>query len=257
MYNDRIYPNINWMRGATKFSSLLQEIAIISITSKEKNHYRFRIKNGVTRKLRDIEDAKDYTQSEYQLSTELINRIDGDSVFYDVGGYHGYHTILGSIGQKVYTFEPEPENLQHLKENIELNSDQDIEVIENPLWSREEELEISTSKGGSSHIGDGKKQIKRRATALDEFVLGTDRQPPDIIKIDVEGAEYHVIKGGKNVLEKYQPELIIGVHRGGRIEKLGGSEKELRELLDRMGYDISKEIERGKEIHLIAEQIPT
>lgn len=257
LYHDRVYPKIKWMRGATKLSALLQKIAVNSISREEESYNIINIKEGETRKIKDTEIVEKYTKDEYRLSVEIINRIDGDSVFYDVGGYHGYHTILGSIGQKVYTFEPEPENLQHLKENIELNSDQDIEVIENPLWSREEELDISTGKGGSSHIGDGNNQIKRRATALDEFVLGTDRQPPDIIKIDVEGAEYHVLKGGERVLEKYQPELIIELHRGGRIEELGGSEKELRELLDRMGYDISKEIERGGEVHLTAVQMPT
>lgn len=257
LYHDRIYPKIKWIRGATKLSSLLQKIAVNSISREEESHSIINIKDGETRKVKGTEIVEKYTKNEYRLSVEIINRIDGDSVFYDVGGYHGYHTILGSIGQKVYTFEPEPENLQHLKENIELNSNQDLEVIENPLWSREEELEISTGKGGRSHIGDGNKQIKRRATTLDEFVLGTNHQPPDIIKIDVEGAEYHVLKGGKRVLEKYQPELIIEVHRGGRIGELGGSEKEVRELLDRMGYDISKEIERGGEVHLIAEQMPT
>ena len=250
-YGQKIFPKISKLRGTTRAKDILGKLFVKLITSKEKDCYTLFIDKKNVRKIKNIEDIATFVGIEHSQSIKMIDSISSNSIVYDIGGYHGYHTILGTLGKKVYTFEPDPENLKILKENISLNPEQDILLIEKPVWDKEEKITIVTGKKGKSHIGE--EGLTKEAVTLDQFVFKEKNSPPDFMKIDVEGAEYKVLKGAEKVLEKYKPKLMIEVHKGERIQQIGGSEKELVKLLRSKGYNTIKEIKRGKETHLFLE----
>ena len=55
---------------------------------------------------------------------------------------------------------------------------------------------------------------------------------PDVIKIDVEGAEYDVLKGAINTLQKYKPNILLATHDC----HLPGVKDKCVQLLQQLGY---------------------
>ena len=56
-----------------------------------------------------------------------------------------------------------------------------------------------------------------------------------LIKIDTEGAELDIIKGGMNTIQKYQPKMICEINGFG-LKQMGTSEREFREFMAQLGY---------------------
>lgn len=133
-------------------------------------------------------------------TTEWISSLPAGSVLYDIGANCGSYALLaGSLGLKVYAFEPAPFNFQRLVENIEANGLQDrVTPIQMALsddfgtcgfdWSSEE-------PGAASHTQIPKGDIP--TVRLDSL-----KPVPDYIKIDVDGHELAVIRGGVGVWPK-------------------------------------------------------
>jgi hypothetical protein len=72
-------------------------------------------------------------------------------------------------------------------------------------------------------------------TTLDEFLLQNSISQVDVMKIDVEGAEYFVFRGAANLLERPNAPLIL--YEGGYLSKgFGYHPVETMWLLERHGY---------------------
>jgi hypothetical protein len=124
------------------------------------------------------------------------------------------------------------ENFRKIEKNIDLNPEKNIELHKKAVWS--EETKIGTSGDlGQSHI-DGEGETE--AITLDNFF--SKRKDPDVIKIDVEGAEGHVITGAEKLLKRSSPTLFIEVHFGGRLESYDSSYNEIKEKLKNYGYSL-------------------
>jgi FkbM family methyltransferase len=132
-----------------------------------------------------------------------IQQVKG-KVAYDIGGNVGeVAAILSSNFQLVYSFEPAKESLAKLEELSKRKPNIipiGMAVTEN---SGEIDLIVASSsikKGqlvSGNYLENWGKQIGVRrvpAISIDEF--SKDHYPPDFIKIDVEGHELSVIKGG-------------------------------------------------------------
>jgi hypothetical protein len=61
------------------------------------------------------------------------------------------------------------------------------------------------------HLGDDG-QMEVSTVALDQFVFGTAVAAPHSIKIDVEGAEFSVLQGAREVLSQHRPALLLATH---------------------------------------------
>jgi hypothetical protein len=68
---------------------------------------------------------------------------------------------------------------------------------------------LSGSKGRSIAYAD---ELTVDMVALDEWIKDNDEQPPDIVKIDVEGGEILVLKGMTGLLHSAQPVLLLELH---------------------------------------------
>jgi hypothetical protein len=122
-----------------------------------------------------------------------------------------------------------------------LNPDLDIELFEKAVWSQDTELEVETGREGENQVGKGRQTVD--AVRLDDTL---DSQP-DILKIDVEGAEGHVLTGARSLLEESHPTLFIEFHFDGRIESFGHNYAELKNFLENLSYTIVYKQDRGSE----------
>jgi FkbM family methyltransferase len=182
-----------------------------------------------------------------------------DMVFADIGANQGEFSLFAASVLKkgrVLAFEPTQHQLGLLQNNIALNQFENIEVYPYGLFDKEEKLEIFTSENRSLHAGkheglssvyrSDERQISEGFIDLKvfdtEFAEQLDRL--DAVKIDVEGAEFPVLKGMRSTLEKFKPVLIIEMN-GETFEQAGYSLDEVSGYLDQLGY-IPNRLFRGR-----------
>lgn len=95
---------------------------------------------------------------------------------------------------KVYSVEPEPNNLLLLKENIKNNPTENITVINNAIW-HEQKTVLITNKGGNSSIINetNDESVEVLAITIQDFIDLYGIDEIDVVKIDIEGAEFDLI----------------------------------------------------------------
>ena len=164
-----------------------------------------------TFKIRDYEDDPSYSHDlDYKIINETwienVYRIhqyhfSGDKVFVDIGANIGSVSIfVDSFNKlfenkiKVYAVEPEPNNIDLLNYNILNNSTENITVVNNAIWHEEGTVAVSNKGGNSSivHEIDGEfSHIK--AITIEQLLNKYDIKEVDVMKIDIEGAEFDLI----------------------------------------------------------------
>ena len=127
----------------------------------------------------------------------------GEGVFVDIGANIGAVSIfVDSFNKdrdhnnkiKVYAVEPEPNNLYLLNKNIENNPVENITVVNNAIWHEEKMVSIS-SRGGNSSIVNLENEIKTDVAAItmEQLFSLHNIKEVDVMKIDIEGAEFDLI----------------------------------------------------------------
>jgi FkbM family methyltransferase len=163
---------------------------------------------------------------------ELFHPKDGDIVV-DVGAHMGRYTITSSnyVGPsgKVIAIEAHPYNFKILQRNIWLNRLTNVTAVNCAVYSAEARLKLylpDEDLGYTMHhslmtnylISKYSQSIERKYIEVEAYTLDKLLQKYGIdqvnwIKIDVEGAEYEVLKGAKGILsENKQIAILIEVH---------------------------------------------
>lgn len=148
-------------------------------------------------------------------------------VVIDIGANIGSFSIYSAYkGAEVYAVEPEPHNLEALKNNIALNNMQDkIHVLPYGISDHKGTGVISDDGGGSSIIDTcigSEIELMSFDTMFDLYNL----EEVDILKIDVEGAEVEIILGAsRDNLQKckyitMEFDIRTGKQMGDMVKKL-------------------------------------
>ncbi|MBC5792917.1 MAG: FkbM family methyltransferase [Nanohaloarchaea archaeon] len=190
-------------------------------------------------------------KDEKPVIKSIIEELDESDTFYDIGANIGTHACFaGKTGAKVYGFEPFPKNAEHLRRNFELNSING-KVFEVALMNQNSEMMLKEESG---EAGEGEASISNQGDMStetwkgDDFISEHEIEQPDVIKIDVEGAELEVLKGLEKTLETANT-LFIELH-GDRIKKFGGSEAELKKFLKDKEFKLYDVGSRESENHI-------
>jgi FkbM family methyltransferase len=148
----------------------------------------------------------------------LANAISPGFVVYDVGANVGIYSLVASLqtgpGGAVYAFEPLQRNLLYLRRHLSLNNIQNCVVCEAAVCNTEGIRAFSAAAWHPSmaHLSkDG--EILVSSTTLDSCIYGEKRfRPPNVVKIDVEGAEFEVLEGASRALAEFHPTIFLEVH---------------------------------------------
>ena len=181
----------------------------------------------------------------YDNQTFQIMKIvlEADSTFVDVGCHKGEvfdHALKCSPKGKHFAFEPIPDLFSELKKKYKdicevknyaiTDSCGESEfhyVVSNPAYSG-----IKKRSYPKDEIID---KIKIKTSTLDKELINEPRV--DLIKIDVEGGEYGVLKGAKEVIEKFHP-VFIFEHGLGASNYYNTNPDDVYELFDLSDYNI-------------------
>lgn len=155
-----------------------------------------------------------YKLYEPEVSNIFLQVIkEGDNIL-DIGANIGYHSIFlsrltGETG-KVYSFEPIKRLCEQIKNSIQLNSINNIQVYNYALGNQEYKAVLhidSKHLGGSSIIESSHLKEKEE---IEVKVLDTLELPKiSLIKLDTEGYEWNVVKGAQKIIERDKPNILF------------------------------------------------
>jgi FkbM family methyltransferase len=164
----------------------------------------------------DIRKQRDMVAGVYEAEVQaaLAGHLSPGAVAFDVGAHLGFFTLLmsrlvGSDG-KVVSVEADPFMGNNLEANLERNNSGNVTVVKAAAGTVAIERRFTQGAGGGiGHLAeDG--DIAVPGTTLD--LLAERFGNPNLIKVDVEGAEIEVLEGGSRLLAKHHPVLVVEVH---------------------------------------------
>ncbi len=148
----------------------------------------------------------------------FANAVTPGAVVYDLGANVGIYSLLASLrvgpSGRVYAFEPLERNLLYLRRHLNMNNVQNCVILERAVCNREGTRPFSAAAWNSSmaHLSSNGDMLVP-STSLDSCVYGEERlRPPDIIKVDVEGAEFEVLEGAARTLSEFHPTIFLEIH---------------------------------------------
>lgn len=144
----------------------------------------------------------------------MKNTIKPGDVVVDVGANIGFYTLLfsdlvGSKG-KVYAFEPEPENFEHLRKLC--NGRNNIKLVNAAVSDKSGSINLylSSELNVDHYTFKGKEErnvVKVRSVSLDKYF--NKRRKIDFVKIDTQGFEYNVLTGFKRTARRLKKLIIF------------------------------------------------
>ena len=177
------------------------------------------------------------------------------SVFLDVGAHIGYFSMkaavkVGKTGH-VLAFEPNPETLKLLRENVAANHAENVIVEPIACTDREQTLTLyaapvqntgasSLSRSNADISGDqAPRAYSVRGRPIDDVVRELNLSRVDAIKIDVEGAEVYVLRGAADTLRRFHPRVVVEIVRE-QLANMQSTPEELAAVMKTAGYNRTK-----------------
>jgi FkbM family methyltransferase len=165
-------------------------------------------------------------------------------VVFDVGSFIGLYSLCArSLNPecKIVAFEPDPANCRSIRRNVEANRFGGITVWEAAagdtagavlLTRAQADANSSTNHVVRSQAASGS---ETPIVTLDGLVADRKIPPPDVVKIDVEGYEAHVLRGMREVLSSARPTLLMELHPS-FLRAYGESVEGIDAFLGQFGY---------------------
>ncbi|CAN4094580.1 unnamed protein product [Withania somnifera] len=183
---------------------------------------------------------------------ELLENMKGkNGIFVDVGANVGMATFAAAVmGFKVLAFEPVFENLQKICEGVYFNrvgelvevyeaaaSDHNGNITLHKLVGRLDNSAVSATGAKLAFKSNEEIEVQVKTIPLDEVIQETEHVL--LIKIDVQGWEYHVLKGASKLLSRKKGEAPYLIYEEDErlLQASNSSAKEIRDFLQSVGYN--------------------
>jgi FkbM family methyltransferase len=205
---------------------------------------------GLKIDMRRASGAFDVGSSELPVQEWIVRQLAAGQTFYDVGANIGFFSLVAArqVGESgnVIAFEPVPENADAIRRNADLNAFDWIIVVDVAVSSStgEAELVLAEHPGGAALRSaamppDATRCITVKTATLDSLVRRKDFPPPDVVKIDVEGAELRVLQGMAGVVQDHRPKIVCEVDAATRDEA-DARAKEVERIVGSWGYTLAR-----------------
>jgi FkbM family methyltransferase len=173
---------------------------------------------------------------ERDLQKLFVRTIRPGQVVWDVGANVGFFSLLAArlVGPagRVIALEPLPRNLDLMQQHLALNGTGNVTVLARAVADAPGTSFFDTGKSPSMGHLDAEHGFEVEVTTIDTLVASGLAPPPDVIKMDIEGAESRALAGARKTLEAHRPIILLSTHGWAQHEACWSM---LREL----GYELS------------------
>lgn len=171
---------------------------------------------------------------ERHLQGRFVNVVKPGNVVYDLGANVGFYTLLASrrVGPRgrVLAFEPFPRNVTFLRRHLELNGVTNVELHPEAVSDADGTARFEEAGGPSmGRLGAGG-GIVVTTVRLDSLLARGDTPLPDVIKVDIEGAETQALEGARRLLGAARPVIFLALHGS-------AAHAQCRRILEEERYD--------------------
>lgn len=166
-----------------------------------------------------------------------------NSIVFDIGANMGFYTIwmsrsIDELGQ-IHSFEPDTKNFKRLSQNISINQFKGQFHPNNVAVSKKNgKMKMTIGFDGENHlvpINFGGNSSLINVVCLDDYCYQHNISRIDFIKIDVEGFELDVLKGGINLLTQKNVDVIqLELNRA--LINSGTTPVEIISFVEQIGY---------------------
>jgi FkbM family methyltransferase len=174
-----------------------------------------------------------------------------DSVMFDVGTNFGLYALTladQGPGATIHCFEPNPITYARLTRNISLNPMRNLRPHQLGLGDWEGTASVvnnNDTNSGAASLAEGKGAL---ITTLDLFCEKNQIQRIDVMKVDVEGFEARLLKGGLRSIAQFRPTMQFELNPPA-LARGGSSVDEVLGLLKSLGYEFY-ELERDRVVKM-------
>ncbi|MGH6943930.1 MAG: FkbM family methyltransferase [Geminicoccaceae bacterium] len=231
-----IYRKLRYF-NSTRFSITVGQTPITFVTEDQRSkwffHYRYR--QGELH--------------ERAVTLELTSRLKSARVFADVGAHLGYFACIAGAfnrGLKVFCFEMNHNLIETIRKNLAENRISGAEIVNRPVSDRRKLVHyerISTDPGLSmtearGQAVDADRHAGTETITLDEF-FAERGVVPDLMKIDVQGAEMQALRGARRIIRERHPAIFLEVHPK-LMAGFGDRARDLYRFLKEQRYSIHR-----------------
>jgi FkbM family methyltransferase len=157
-------------------------------------------------------------QHEPHVQDVLARTLTSGMTYWDVGTHVGFFALLAGrrVGPSgsVVAFEPIPENRTRLAQNVELNGAANVSIVPSAVGREPGEATMYSRGGGSSlmwtlEAADGDPAGATEVIGVTTLDDAARRGIPNVVKIDAEGAELDVLRGGTKLIGMGTTSFIV------------------------------------------------
>lgn len=148
-----------------------------------------------------------------------VHAQNGDTII-NAGGFTGdtdifYHSVAKNC--TIHSFEPLEKLFAQLEDTVKKIHTGTSIPVKYGLWSTKGTTSFTEGVGGDSHItnvvdpDESSENININLTTIDDYCV-ENNIVPDLIKMDIEGAEPYALEGGKKTIIQHRPKLQISIY---------------------------------------------
>jgi FkbM family methyltransferase len=191
-----------------------------------------------------------YYESNYEEQSYMFleKKVTPGMQLIDIGAHIGLFSVTASqltgAKGKIICFEPTPGTYTVLKETLRLNKCDNVIPVQAAVSDKEGEAVFyvsDTEACNSNSLVRNKEENEITGYPVKlvtiDSVVSAYALKPSIIKIDAEGAELDVLKGGIQTFKSIKPILILGLHPA-FIKQKGDSLEAIWDLLEENKYEL-------------------
>ena len=192
--------------------------------------------------------------SEYEELSDFMSEIKPGDVVYDIGANTGLYSLFAASKNedvKVVSFEPYPKNVELLRRDIRRNQLDNVQIKEIALSDTTGTVEFSqpqeeiSGHGALSIEAESSQSTTKVSTNTGDKLISKDKIPnPNVIKIDVEGAEPLVIEGLRDAIKDDECRLVYceihlsDVEHRPSIQDFGSNYEDFCIWLNKLGFSV-------------------